>query len=92
MSLPLAASIIYGANIGTTITAQIVALGSFGSTISMTSIISAFAGIGAFMSLVAKTHKYKKVGGIIAGFGLLFVRLSLMSDSMEGFAALPEIK
>ena len=41
MTLPLAASIIYGANIGTTITAQIVALGSFGNTISMTAIFSA---------------------------------------------------
>ncbi len=92
MSLPLAASIIYGANIGTTITAQIVALGSFGSSISMTSIFSAFAGIGAFMSLFAKSDKYKKVGGIVAGFGLLFVGLSLMSDSMEGFAELPEVK
>ncbi len=92
MTLPLAAAIIYGANIGTTVTAQIVALGSFGSSISMTAIFSAFAGIGAFMSLFAKRDKYKKIGGIIAGFGLLFVGLSLMSDSMEGFAQLPEVK
>lgn len=92
MSLPLAASIIYGANIGTTITAQIVALGSFGDSISMTAIFSAFAGIGAFMGLFAKSDKYKKVGGIVAGFGLLFVGLSLMSDSMEGFAQMPEVK
>ena len=92
MSLPLAASIIYGANIGTTITAQIVALGSFGDSISMTAIFSAFAGIGAFMNLFAKSDKYKKIGGIVAGFGLLFVGLSLMSDSLEGFAELPEVK
>ena len=91
MSLPLAASIIYGANIGTTVTAQIVALGSFGDAISMTAIFSAFAGIGAFMNIFCKTDKYKKIGGIIAGFGLLFVGLSLMSDSMEDFAKLPEV-
>lgn len=92
MTLPLAASIIYGANIGTTITAQIVALGSFGNSISMTTIFSAFAGIGAFMNMFAKTDKYRTIGGTIAGFGLLFVGLSLMSDSMEGFAQLPEVK
>ncbi len=92
MTLPLAASIIYGANIGTTITAQIVALGSFGNSISMTAIFSAFAGIGAFMNMFAKTDKYRTIGGTIAGFGLLFVGLSLMSDSMEGFAQLPEVK
>lgn len=92
MSLPLAASVIYGANIGTTITAQIVALGSFGNSISMTAVFSSLAGVGAFMNLFAKSDKYKKIGGIIAGFGLLFVGLSLMSDSMEGFAELPEVK
>lgn len=92
MTLPLAASIIYGANIGTTITAQIVALGSFGNSISMTAIFSAFAGIGAFMNMFAKTDKYRTIGGTIAGFGLLFVGLALMSDSMEGFAQLPEVK
>ena len=91
MSLPLAASIIYGANIGTTITAQIVALGSFGNAISMTVIFSAFAGIGAFMNIFCKSDKYRKIGGIVAGFGLLFVGLSLMSDSMEDFAKLPEV-
>ena len=91
MTLPLAASIIYGANIGTTITAQIVALGSFGNTISMTAIFSAFAGVGAFMNIFCKSDKYKKIGGIVAGFGLLFVGLSLMSDSMEDFAKLPEV-
>lgn len=92
MTLPLAAAIIYGANIGTTITAQMVALGSLGDSISMTVIFSGFAGVGAFMSLFAKSDKFKKIGGIVAGFGLLFVGLSLMSESMKEFATLPEVK
>src|SRR5574344_2952092 len=55
MSLSQAATIIYGANIGTTVTAQIVALGMFGANaISTTIIFSAFAGVGAFMSLFTK--------------------------------------
>ncbi len=93
ISLSQAATIIYGANIGTTVTAQIVALGMFGSnTISTTIIFSAFAGIGAFMSLFAKSSNVKTWGGILAGFGMLFVGLSLMSNSMEDFAALDGVK
>ncbi len=93
ISLSQAATIIYGANIGTTITAQIVALGMFGSnTLSTTVIFSAFAGIGAFICLFAKTNKWKNIGGILTGFGMLFVGLSLMSNSMENFAALDGVK
>ncbi len=93
ISLSQAATIIYGANIGTTITAQIVALGMFGSnTLSTTVVFSAFAGIGAFICLFAKTNKWKNIGGILTGFGMLFVGLSLMSNSMEDFAALDGVK
>ena len=93
ISLTQAATIIYGANIGTTITAQIVALGMFGGNGVSTSIIfSAFAGIGAFISLFANMEGYKTLGGILTGFGMLFVGLSLMSGSMEEFAALPSVK
>ena len=93
ISLMQAATIIYGANIGTTVTAQIVALGMFGGNSVSTSVIfSAFAGLGAFMTLFAKRSTYKTVGGILAGFGLLFVGLELMSGSMESFAALDGVK
>lgn len=93
ISLSQAATIIYGANIGTTVTAQIVALGMFGSnTISTTVIFSAFAGIGAFMALFSKRNDWKTAGGILTGFGMLFVGLSLMSGSMEDFAALDGVK
>ncbi len=93
ISLAQAATIIYGANIGTTVTAQIVALGMFGGNSVSTSVIfSAFAGLGAFMSLFAKRSGSKTLGGILAGFGLLFVGLELMSGSMESFAALDGVK
>jgi phosphate:Na+ symporter len=93
ISLSQAATIIYGANIGTTVTAQIVALGMFGGNSVSTSVIfSAFAGLGAFLSLFSKKSSYKTLGGILAGFGLLFVGLELMSGSMETFAALEGIK
>ena len=93
ISLAQAATIIYGANIGTTVTAQIVALGMFGGNSVSTSVIfSAFAGLGAFLGIFAKRSSYKTFGGILAGFGLLFVGLELMSGSMESFAALDGVK
>lgn len=93
ISLSQAATIIYGANIGTTVTAQIVALGMFGgNAVSTTVIFSAFAGFGAFISLFAKSNKWKNIGGILTGFGMLFVGLALMSSSMENFAALDGVK
>ena len=89
ISLTQAATIIYGANIGTTVTAQIVALGMSGANSLSTSVIfSAFAGLGAFISLFSKRSNLKTWGGILTGFGMLFVGLELMSDSMKEFAAL----
>lgn len=93
MSLTQAATIIYGSNIGTTVTAQLVALGMFGNGgISTTIIFAAFAGVGAFISLFSKTDKGKQTGGILTGFGMLFVGLSMMASAMDDFAALPAIK
>ncbi|MCQ2169199.1 MAG: Na/Pi cotransporter family protein [Bacteroidales bacterium] len=93
ITLTQAATIIFGANIGTTVTAQIVALGMFGSNaLSTTVIFSAFAGIGAMIALFAESSAGKTWGGILTGFGMLFVGLSLMSGSMEEFAALEGVK
>ena len=93
LSLAQAATIIYGANIGTTVTAQLVALGMFGTnSISTTVIFAAFAGVGAFMNLFSKRNTTKQTGGILTGFGLLFVGLSMMSDAMDDFAALESVK
>ena len=93
MSLVQAATIIFGANIGTTITGQIVALGMFGGdSISTTVLFSAMAGVGAFIMTFAKKDILQKVGGILAGFGMLFVGLSMMSSSMESFAELDAVK
>ena len=93
MTLHQAATILFGANVGTTITGQIVAMGMFGrNTISTTVIFSAMAGIGAFLSSFSKNEKQKMTGEIIAGFGMLFVGLSMMSGAMESFAQLEGVK
>lgn len=93
MTLAQAATVIYGANIGTTITGQIVALGVFGGGgVSAAVLFSSMAGVGAFLQTFAKKEKLKTLGGALAGFGMLFVGLSMMSGSMEQFAALPAVR
>ena len=93
LTLTQAATVIYGANIGTTITGQIVALGMTGrNSVSTTVIFSAFAGIGALVSLFGGSDRIKRWGGIFSGFGMLFVGLSMMSSSMETFSSLNSVK
>ena len=93
MSLTQAATVIYGANIGTTVTAQLVALGMLGGNgISTTILFSALAGVGAFILMFAKRESWKHTGGILTGFGILFVGLGMMSNAMDDFAALDSVK
>lgn len=93
MSLAQAATVIFGANIGTTITGQIVALGLFGgNSVSASVIFAALTGVGAFILAFAKKDNVQKIGGILSGFGMLFVGLSLMSGSMDYFSELEEVK
>ena len=92
MTLTQAASVIFGANIGTTVTGIITALGMFESAVSTGTIFATFAGIGAFINAFAKKDTVKKVGGILTGFGMLFVGLSMMSGSMESFAEMDAVK
>lgn len=81
ISLFQATALIMGANIGTTITAQIVALESF-DFINF-AMICAF--IGVFMNMLAKKDKTKTAGLALAGLGLVFLALKFMSTSMSIF-------
>lgn len=93
MTLAQAATVIYGANIGTTITGQIVAWGISGEGgLSTTVLFSGLAGVGAFIVSFAKKDRIKTIGGILCGFGMLFVGLSMMSGAMESFAELDSVR
>ena len=93
ISLTQAATLIFGGEIGTTITGQIVALGLFDSgTFDVTIIFASLAGIGVFVSMFAKKDLGKRIGEILSGFGLLFIGLGMMSDSMDAFAQMEELK
>ena len=93
MSLRQAATIIFGGEIGTTISGQIVALGLFESDfVSLNTIFSSFAGLGIIVSSIAKGDTGKKTGQIISGFGMLFCGLNMMSSSMSSFAQMEELR
>lgn len=76
-----ATAMIMGANIGTTITAQIIALQSF--DIVKFAIVLTF--IGIFMNIMGKKDKFKTIGLSLAGLGLVFLALGHMSNSMSVF-------
>lgn len=82
MNLAQAAGIIMGANIGTTITAQLVAF-------KLDQIAPLFVFVGAFIVMFAKKKKRKDIGSIILGFGILFVGMGQMSVAMKPLTALP---
>lgn len=77
MSLMQAVGVIMGANIGTTITAQIVAF-------NLDSIAPIFVITGVVMIMFFKNETVNKVGEVVFGFGVLFLGMSLMKDSMAG--------
>lgn len=87
MNLYQATGVIMGANIGTTVTGQLVAL-------NLADIAPIFIGTGAIMILFSKGNKIKDIGSIILGFGMLFLGMKTMSSSMsplaesEGFKSL----
>ena len=78
ISLTQAIGIILGANIGTTVTAWIVSLLGFSFKISVVAI--PFIGIGFFMKSLK--NKVKDFGDMIMGFGLLFLGLDLLGDTL----------
>ena len=82
MSLPQAISIIFGANIGTTMTAQIIAF-------KITDYIYIIIFIGFLISFVAKSEKVKSIGQTIFAFGLLFLGIETMGDVMKPLASSP---
>ncbi|MBR0138233.1 MAG: Na/Pi cotransporter family protein [Erysipelotrichaceae bacterium] len=93
ISLTQAATLIFGGEIGTTITGQIVALGLFDSEVfDITVLFSSLAGIGVFISMIAHKDNIKKTGDILSGFGVLFIGLGMMSSSMNAFAQLEGLK
>lgn len=78
MSLGQATTVIMGANIGTTITAQIAALQAF----DFAAFATALTGVGVLVAMFSKKEKVCTVAYALAGLGLVFIGLGLMADAM----------
>ena len=76
MSMSQSVSVIMGANIGTTITAQIVAF-------KVTKAALAMIAVGFAMNAVSKHERTRQYGAMLMGLGLVFFGMSVMSDSMK---------
>lgn len=81
MTLTQAATITMGANIGTTITAQIAALSAF----DVATFAMGLTGIGVLIAYATKKEKVQTICYAVAGLGLVFVGLDVMDGSMAFF-------
>lgn len=81
MTLTQAATITMGANIGTTITAQIAALSAFDFAV----FAMGLTGIGILVAYATKKEKVQTICYAVAGLGLVFVGLDVMDASMDFF-------
>jgi len=83
MKLSQAVGVIMGANIGTTMTAQLIAF-KFNDIVPFALII------GAILILFGKKKTHKQLGELVLGFGLLFMGMNYMSDAMKPLREVPE--
>lgn len=84
MNLFQASGVILGANIGTTVTGQLIAF-------NLSDIAPLFVMIGVVMYLFCKKTNIKRVGAVILGFGILFMGLSTMGDAMTSLKNSPQV-
>lgn len=82
MTLPQAISIIFGANIGTTMTAQIIAF-------KISDYIFLIIFVGFLISFISKSERIKNIGLTIFAFGLLFLGIDTMGSVMKPLANSP---
>lgn len=84
MNLYQAAGVILGANIGTTITSQLVSF-------NLSKIAPLILLVGVVVMMFTKKEKVRKVAEVVVGFGILFVGLSTMSQAMANMKNEPQI-
>ncbi|MBN1057842.1 UNVERIFIED_ORG: sodium-dependent phosphate transporter [Clostridium botulinum] len=82
INLMQAAGVIMGANVGTTITAQLISC-------KLDNIAPLFVGIGSISLLITSKKKHRDISSIILGFGILFLGMNFMSNAMKPLAESP---
>lgn len=76
MSVPQSVGVIFGSNIGSTVTAQLIAF-------KVTAIALPMVAIGFAMLFISRRDRVRHYGGMLMGLGLVFYGMGLMSDAME---------
>ena len=82
MSIVQALGVIFGANIGTTITAQLIAF-------RLTDYALPFIGLGMLTMLLAKKKTHKYIGEFLLGFGILFLGLNILTNVVKPLGQYP---
>ena len=85
MTLPQAIGIILGANIGTTVTSLLLGL-------PIKEYALPIMAAGSFLIFFFNTKRYRQLGGVFLGFGMLFFGLDVMGSSLKALADLPAFK
>lgn len=89
VNLAQAVGVIMGANIGTTITSWLVSMNEWSAALKPEFFAPLLIGIGAFTIMFAKTERKKEAAEILIGFGILFIGLSFMSNSIKPYTGAP---
>ena len=84
LTLNQSLGVIYGANIGTTMTAWIVAI--IGFSFKIEALALPMIGIGMLARMIRPNTRLAQFGEALAGFGLFFIGVDLLRDAFEGFA------
>jgi phosphate:Na+ symporter len=85
MTLTQALGVIFGANIGTTITGWLVAI--IGFEINISAIALPIIGVGMLLRLTGGQSRSAAVGTALVGFGLFFIGIQVLKDAFEGIVA-----
>lgn len=89
LTLGQSLGVIFGANIGTTVTAWLVSL--LGFKVKIAAFALPMIGIGFFSRFIKRWHWPHRIGEIMVGFGLLFFGLSLIKDGIPDLRQSPEV-
>ncbi|MDD4844152.1 MAG: Na/Pi cotransporter family protein [Anaerotignum sp.] len=83
MNLTQAMSVIMGANIGTTVTGWLVSSSEWAKMFSPTTMAPLAVMVGVVLQISGKKMKHREIASIIIGFGILFIGMHTMSDSVS---------
>lgn len=83
LTLGQSAWVVFGSNVGTTMTGWIVAIVGFKIKVEIFAL--PLVGIGAFVHILGKSSRLKAIGSAVAGFGLLFVGLNLLQSALTEY-------